>query len=287
MEVKRTYLQLNDGRTLAYHDDGNLEGKPLLLLHGAPGYSSYWYYLGGFPATGSEYRIITVDRCGYGESDFKKGTTFLSYADDLIQLLEHLKIDKTSILGVSGGGPFALAFAKRYPEKTEKVTLLSTAVPITVPEIERSISENNRKAFKVARVAPWLMRLNMAGFAMYLKKDAMKLFDKMSYKYCEADKEAVNNPILREAMCANGKYAFVKSSKGYANDVILQSKDWGFDFSSIATKVIIIQCMDDTSSPKEVGYHFDTVLPNCTLHCIEGAGHFWHMMHMDKVFAMI
>jgi pimeloyl-ACP methyl ester carboxylesterase len=285
--LKGSYFILSDGRKLAYHDNKNTNGKPIILLHGAPGYMFYWHHLGGFPKDSKENRIITVDRCGFGESDYKKGNTFLRYSDDLVELLDHLKIKKTSILGLSGGGPFALAFAYRYPEKTDKTILLSSVGPITVSEIKRNISKTNRKAYKVASMFPWLMKLNMAGMALYFKKDAMKLFDKMSYKFCDADKAAIRLPIVRDAFFDNGKHAFVKTSKGYAGDVILQSKGWGFSFSSIKSEVIIFQCIDDTSAPIEMGRYFDSVIPNSTLHCIENAGHLWHMTNMDKVFDRI
>src|SRR5439155_14271133 len=60
-----------------------------------------------------DVRVIVADRPGYGESTRlpKRGISVV--ADDAAQLLDHLGLDRVHVIGGSGGGPHALAFAAR------------------------------------------------------------------------------------------------------------------------------------------------------------------------------
>ncbi len=74
-----------------------------------------------------KYRIITIDLLGHGESD---SLGYVHETEDnanvVNEVLEHLKIEKTIILGHSMGGYVGLAFAELYPQKIQKLVLLNS-----------------------------------------------------------------------------------------------------------------------------------------------------------------
>jgi hypothetical protein len=88
---------LQDGRKLGYAQYGSPTGKPVIFLHGMPGSRLDAAH---FDDTGKELgvRIIGIDRPGIGWSTPLPGRTLLSHADDVEALIEHLKIDKFSIM---------------------------------------------------------------------------------------------------------------------------------------------------------------------------------------------
>lgn len=287
MRNKPLSIILKDGRKLTYCVQGNPKGKNILLLHGAPGHSLFWNKLPGFYEACEEFRFISVDRRGYGTSDYKNDNTFLNYTDDIVELLDHLKTGKAAVLGVSGGGPYALACVYKIPERINKALIVSSAGPVDVKKIENAISSTNRTVYKIARRFSWLMNLNMRLLISWQTKNPTKFLRKMSYKLSGPDKKAIDSSIVQEIMKDIYLISNRKSWRGYAGDVILQSKDWGFDLSRIEPEVMVFQANNDTSSPPAVSEYFYEMIPDCKLYCYENAGHLWHLVNMSEILSKI
>lgn len=285
--MNKQTLELQDGRKLSYCVRGNPEGKTVLLLHGSPGHAVYWYRLPGVSEALETFRFVSVDRRGYGESDYLKGTTYLNYVDDIRQLLDHLRTERAVVLAASGGGPFALACAYRMAARVEQVVLASGAGPSRVRQVEEGLSSTSRVVYRVARRLPWLMKLNMRFLARWQNRDPLGYLDKMSYKLAEADKAVLQQTDAQEILKDVYTNSTANSWRGYAQDVVLQANHWGFDPGDIRTKVAIIQANDDTSVPPAVGEYFAQVIPDSTLHIFSNAGHLWHLVNMKEVLSTI
>ncbi|MGZ3845145.1 MAG: alpha/beta fold hydrolase [Flavisolibacter sp.] len=104
-----------------YYAVFNKNGKdPVILLHGAFVSSDEW----GFevPLLCKNHKIIILDSRGHGRSSMS--TQPFSYslmASDVLQLMDHLKIKKASIVGWSDGGIIGLVLAIKYPERVNKL----------------------------------------------------------------------------------------------------------------------------------------------------------------------
>ena len=106
-----------------YKVEGN--GEPLLFIHGLSDSLLYWEFLAA--NLKGDYQIIRVDLKGHGESELGSDEITIDlYADDLINLLNELNIDKVNLIGFSLGGTAALDFAIRFPEKVYSLVLMST-----------------------------------------------------------------------------------------------------------------------------------------------------------------
>lgn len=107
-------LVLPDGRKLGYAEYGARTGQPVLYM---PGFPSSRIEGAGFDpeATKVGARIIAVDRPGYGLSSPHAEGTLLSHAQDVGVLANHLGLRRYGVLGISGGGPYALACARVLP----------------------------------------------------------------------------------------------------------------------------------------------------------------------------
>lgn len=116
-----------DGNTLCYSDQG--EGETIVLLHGFCGSAEYWEQV--IPSLAGRYRVIAPDLRGHGESDAPLGAyTIEGMADDVLALLDALKLSRVILLGHSMGGYVALSFAQRYADRLTGFGLLhSTPYP--------------------------------------------------------------------------------------------------------------------------------------------------------------
>src|SRR5262245_45412961 len=96
------------------------EGEPVVLIHGL--YSSArinWQLPGIVGMLSKKYKVIALDMPGHGESDKPANNEAygLELVEDVVRLLDHLKIQKAHIVGYSMGGMIAVKFMTRYQER--------------------------------------------------------------------------------------------------------------------------------------------------------------------------
>lgn len=106
--------------SLYYQEQG--AGAPLLLLHGNGEDGTYFVHQ--MDAFAQHYRVIAVDTRGHGRSP--RGTapfTIRQFAEDLLDFMDALHLEKAHILGFSDGGNIALTFALRHPERVVRLIL--------------------------------------------------------------------------------------------------------------------------------------------------------------------
>lgn len=108
------------GDALIYYEEAG-EGEALILLHG--GFLTKEMWDGHFQEFAKKYRVVRYDARNHGLSK-SQAVTFAHFAD-LNKLLEHLKIDKAVILGLSMGGYIAIDFALKYPDKVKGLILVA------------------------------------------------------------------------------------------------------------------------------------------------------------------
>ncbi len=110
-----------------YFDTGS--GEVIVLLHGFCGSSEYWSSV--IPTLSKHYRVIAPDLRGHGKSTApNEHDQIEDYAEDVLHLINQLKVDKVTLLGHSMGGYIALAFAEKYSDRLHAFGLIhSTALP--------------------------------------------------------------------------------------------------------------------------------------------------------------
>ncbi len=95
------------------------EGKPLIILHGLFGSLDNWQT---HARKLSEYfKVILVDQRNHGHSPWSDELSYELMANDLLELMDDLGIDKAYILGHSMGGKTVMQFTEKHPERVEKL----------------------------------------------------------------------------------------------------------------------------------------------------------------------
>ncbi|MCS6872384.1 MAG: alpha/beta fold hydrolase [Anaerolineae bacterium] len=110
---------------LSYSEQG--QGMPLVLLHGFPFNSSLWRYQ--VRSLSDAYRVITPDLRGFGQSEAAEGVYEMSLlAQDVLRLLDELRIEKAAIMGHSMGGYVTLALWRLAPQRFSAFGLIASHV---------------------------------------------------------------------------------------------------------------------------------------------------------------
>jgi pimeloyl-ACP methyl ester carboxylesterase len=125
-------LILPDKRHLGYAVEG--EGKPVIYFHGTASSRLEILLLKEF-AHKNQFKLIGIDRPGYGLSTSKVRIGLREFAEDVNMLVDYLKLSSFTVLSWSGGGPFALTYTALFPGKvTRAVVAGSPALPFDASE---------------------------------------------------------------------------------------------------------------------------------------------------------
>src|SRR5262245_27054957 len=139
-------LRLADGRRFGFAEYGDPEGLPVLAIHGTPG-SRYMFALTDAAARERRLRIVAPERAGYGLSDFRLQTSLTEAASDLEQCADALGLSRFALIGVSGGGPYAVAAAAAMPCRIALLALINPIGPIAERDRRIRISKAHRLIF--------------------------------------------------------------------------------------------------------------------------------------------
>jgi proline iminopeptidase len=124
------YLDVPDGR-IWYKVTANGSGLPLIMLHGGPGFSSY--YLKPFEALGDDRPVVRYDQLGGGKSGPLSDTTLFTiphFVRELDSLRAHLGYGRVHLLGHSWGTILAVEYYRAHPDHVASLVLASAALDI-------------------------------------------------------------------------------------------------------------------------------------------------------------
>ena len=146
---------INDVRVW-FEDLGSPAALPVVLIHGFPFSHEMWHPQIG--VLSESFRAIDYDLRGHGQSSAGDGQyPFEFFVDDLISLLDHLKLKRAVLCGLSMGGYIALRAAERNPERVQALVLADTQSKADSNEVKlkraasiKDIKRNGVKPFAEA-----------------------------------------------------------------------------------------------------------------------------------------
>ena len=114
------------------------QGEPVILLHGGLANADYWGHQ--VRALQPHYRVVVMDSRGHGRSTRDaRPYGYDLMADDVVGLMDFLKIDKAAIVGWSDGAILGLDIALRHPERLTKLfAFAANSDPSGVADIANS-----------------------------------------------------------------------------------------------------------------------------------------------------
>ena len=137
---------LRAGDAAVGYDDAG-QGAPLVLCHAFPLDRTMW--APQTSAFAAQYRCLTLDARGFGESTATPPFTVDRYADDVAAVLDAAALDRAVVVGLSMGGYVAFALWRRHRQRVRALVLADTRAAADIPDAR----ERRRELIELARTA--------------------------------------------------------------------------------------------------------------------------------------
>ncbi|MER5749283.1 alpha/beta hydrolase [Streptomyces sp. NPDC002088] len=235
---------------LSYEDKGPDTSRapliPLVLVHGHPFDRTMW--TPQIEAFSPERRVVAPDLRGYGASPVVPGITPLSrFAQDIEALLDDLKVDTCVLAGLSMGGQIAMECYAGFGDRVRGLVLADT-----FPAAETPQGKVTRNA-----MADRLLREGMRGYAD-------EVLEKMVAPYADP---AVKSHVHR-MMTATSPEGAAAALRGRA-----ERPDYQDLLTRVTVPALVVVGADDEYTPVSDAESMHALLPDSTLHVIEGTAH--------------
>ncbi|UFS72610.1 alpha/beta hydrolase [Geomonas sp. RF6] len=254
-------ITLNDIK-IAYDDRG--AGPAVLLIHGFPLNRTMWQpQLEALSRAG--YRVIAPDLRGFGESDAPEGGYSMDrFADDLVALLDALKIERAVVAGMSMGGYILLNLLERYQERVAAAAFIVT----------RSTAEDEAGRARRTALAAEAERLGV--------NPIIKIFAELLF----APDTIQTNPQLVAQVTA---WMRGTSPKGLAGGLLSMRdrKDYTPLLPTFHPPALVVTGAEDRAGAPEAAELFAKGLRRCTSRVIPRAGHMANLEQPEEFNAAL
>ena len=266
--------RLPDGRMIGFTEFGVADGAPLFYCHGLPA-SRLEGRLFDAAAIRNRVCLIAIDRPGFGLSDPKEQFQLAGWPEDLANLADALGIPRFSVLGVSAGGPYALACGRKMPERVQRVGVVCGLGPVYDPAVLGEMKLASRISFSMAQRAPWLLRIIYNPLTVrYIRRHPKVLFTILGSGACSADRLVFERKGVREILCASWCEALSGGAGGPLSELQRFIVPWGFTPSAIEVPVHLWHGNDDTVVPVSHGHRYAESIKDVRSRFPAGEGHF-------------
>ena len=269
------HVRLPDGRRLAYAEFGDPEGRPVFWFPGTPGARTQ--IPPEAPRLGRQrgFRIIGVDRPGFGGSTPHPRRTLMSWTEDIRTLADRLGIERFACVGLSGGGPYVMACAYALPERMVAGVSLGGVGPLDgaegAPGLRAPLGE-------LARVAGRLRRPLAASLGVAARAAAP--FAGVAYDLwvalgpTEGDREIMRRRDLKHVFLEDTLMGIRRGVRGPVWDISLFARRWGFSPRDIRIPIRLWHGDVDPIVPLSHSQHLAGLIPDAKLVEVPGLGHF-------------
>jgi pimeloyl-ACP methyl ester carboxylesterase len=284
-------LTLPGGRHAQYWQGGAPDGPAVFFFHGCPD-TRHAAFGGDEPARRLGMRLVAVNRPGYGASD-AAASTHTSVADDVVAVANLLGIDRFAVLGMSVGGPYALACAARYPDRVRAAA--AVAAPGMTADMDPPWPRNDppveeQELYRRLRdgSADDNMELIRPGFSQYVANlDVDDPDDEALARRFRSglatDAELVAQ--LPDAEVAASTREALAQVEGYLRDAAVMFRAWDFRPGDVRCPTTLWYGeLDDNHPVDRNGRWLADHVPGSTLSVFPGTGHLGALiLHWEEI----
>jgi len=251
------YLKVN-GFGIDYTLDGVRTGLPVLLIHGFPFSKEMWKPQ--IEILKEDYYVLSYDVRGHGASDVGNGQYTIEYCvDDLIGLLDNLKIPQVVAVGLSMGGYIALRAIERNPGRFKGLVLCDTRSEDDSNEvkIKRAVQARNVKIYGMRKFAASFLPTILYDETLKNNSDAVELLRKIMEK---TSPDAVAGILI----ALGGRTNTTRS------------------LSNIKVPTLIMVGQYDELTPPSFSLSMKEKIPNSEMHLISNAAHISNLENAEE-----
>lgn len=274
---------LKDNRNLGFAEYGNPKGYPIIYCHGSQSSRLEMHYDIYFTIE-NDLRIITVDRPGHGLSDFNSNGSILQFGRDVKQLIDYLKINTFSVVGMSAGAPFALGISYLFPENIYKTSIISGFAPFNNHN-KKHLSREVKMMLKISKTFPFLLKVLLKVQVKRLGENPKKTVGNFLKIMSKPDQEILKNEAVLEVIENTFKEAYRNGSKGVAYEISnLLVKNWEFELNKIQVPITFWQGKKDNNVPYQWAKYMSNKIKGANLKEFPEKGHLMIFEYAKEIF---
>jgi pimeloyl-ACP methyl ester carboxylesterase len=243
---------------VAYLDVG--QGPPLILIHGFGG--SMWNWEHQYSILARTHRVIIPDLLGSGLSDKpEESYTPKRLVEFFRQFMDSMNIPHATLIGNSMGAGLAMAMALDFPERVDRLILIS-GFP---PQVESSIASPHYQRFLYHRPPLWLAKFGnwIAG-----KRATAQLLKEIVY-----NPELITPTVVERSFRNRLRGGFLAPLYSLLDNMQSWEGQYGNKLQEISHPVLLLWGDHDRVFPLTVGEHIKDLLPHVEWQVIPNAGH--------------
>jgi pimeloyl-ACP methyl ester carboxylesterase len=263
-------LMMPDGRTVGYADFGPADGRPVLWCHGGPG-SRLEPTADAAAAAEAGYRMIGVDRPGYGLSTPLPGRSIAQWVPDGLAVLDALGIASAVVVGVSTGGAYALALAAAAPDRVTGVIACCAMTDMRWPE-GRAVQAPLMGGIYDAPDRDAAIAIAVGQFGA----DGSRLFTPPADvpPLPAADQALFADPVWMAGMSEAAPAMFAQSVLGYVDDRLADGVGWrSFDVGAVSAPTIVLHGSADSIVDVIQAGHTASLVKGARTKIVDGLAH--------------
>lgn len=252
------YRALINGISVSYAGNIKLGVPSVIFVHGFPFNKKMWKAQA--EALNDKYHVVTYDIRGHGQSE--EGTDNFSidlFVRDLMGLMDHLKIDKTILCGLSLGGYIALNAIAKFPNRFKALVLSDTQCIADTPEAR----EKRTKAIEV---------IQNGGLEKYADDSVRNLFAPGSFISRCREIADVRQMILTTSETSLCKTLLALAQRNETCGTLIDIK----------VPVLVMVGNEDKITPPSAAQYLSDNIDGSTLRTIENAGHMSNLENPEK-----
>ncbi len=274
-------LVLNNQKILAWSEYGDLHGSPVFYFHGTPG-SHLEAANTDKIARQLGIRIIALDRTGYGNSELHENTEFIDWPNIITSLADKLCLTEFSMLGYSGGAPYALSCAHKLSKRLASTTIISSPTSLTTDIMQQHMNVNFKPLYELADSDFQMAKQQVTEITCSLDAFMGLVTSQLS----DSDKLIFEQDEFKDHYFKSLEHSLKQGTDATVIDLRNISRSWGFKLKDIQVKVDIWHGSDDNNFDIAIAEHLASKL-NSTLHKMDNCGHYFLFDHWFEILSQI
>jgi pimeloyl-ACP methyl ester carboxylesterase len=266
---------MRDGRRLEITEYGDPAGHPAFFFHGLIGSHHQAAYVSD-EAGRNGLRLIAPNRPGVGRSEFIERTTALDSVSDVLDVASALELGEFSLIGISGGTPYALAALSLVPQRVKTVTVISGMGPTGLRGGLHGMDRRRRFTLEIGSRWPVAARRAFEKAADRFRASPQGLLDRLIKTWSRSDQLLFKRKVVYDLFMQDLHQVFTDGSGALslAHELALY-RNYGVALRELPKnkRITLWQGFDDNIVPPAMAYRMALALPNCEVHILPG-GHF-------------
>jgi pimeloyl-ACP methyl ester carboxylesterase len=231
-------ITLPRGGRLGYAEYGDPNGRLVLWFHGTPGGRRQVPPVGRSEAEALGLRLVCVERPGVGGSTDHQYRAIAEWADDVAIVADDLGHERFAVVGLSGGGPYALACGARLADRIVAVGVLGGVVPSAGDDaVATGLVDLTRRFNIVLRTGRWPFGIGLWALVRAITPLAHPGYKGFAHLMPEGDQAVFADPGIEAMFIDDLELASRRQFRAVVNDGVLFGRPWGFELGEIAAVV--------------------------------------------------